>query len=77
MGWGQLNQLLMQVILMPCIGVVMSKSRRMARVLLTNGVVGLDFNAWGLYLVVVEGFEVILLRCLVYVSTGPYVILGI
>jgi hypothetical protein len=25
----------------------MSKSRRMTRVLLVNGVVGLDFDAWG------------------------------
>jgi hypothetical protein len=27
--------------------VVMLKSQRMARVLLTSGVVGLNFNAWG------------------------------
>jgi hypothetical protein len=47
MGWGQLNLLLMLVIIMPCIGVVMSKSRRMAGVLLVGGVVGLDFDAWG------------------------------
>jgi hypothetical protein len=43
----QLNILLMPVILMPCIGVVMLKSQRMVGVLLTSGVVGLDFDAWG------------------------------
>jgi hypothetical protein len=36
------------------IGVVMSKSRRRVGVLRTNGVVSLEFDAWGLYLIVVE-----------------------
>jgi hypothetical protein len=47
MGWGQLNLLLMLVILIHCIGVVMSKSQRMARASLIGGVMGLEFDAWG------------------------------
>jgi hypothetical protein len=66
----------MPVICMPCIRVVMSKSWRMARLLLVSSVVGLDFDAQGLYLVFVEGFDVNLLRCLVHVSTGQDACLG-
>jgi hypothetical protein len=39
--------LCMPVILMYCIGVVMSKSRRMVGALLIDGIVGLDFDPWG------------------------------
>jgi hypothetical protein len=47
MGRGKLNLLLMPIIIMPCVRVVMPKSWRMAEALLADGVVGLDFDAWG------------------------------
>jgi hypothetical protein len=50
LGWGEFNQLLMLLILMPRIGVLMNMSREMARSLLTDGVVGWDFNAKVVYL---------------------------
>jgi len=56
MGWEQINQLLMPVIRMHGIRVVMLKSKRRDRVLLIDDVVGLEFDAQGLYLVVIEGF---------------------
>jgi len=46
MGWGQLNILLRSLIIILCIGFVMPKSQRMARVLVIGVVVGLEFDAW-------------------------------
>jgi hypothetical protein len=45
-------------------------------VFLACGVVGLDFDAWGLYLVVVKRVEINLSRCLVYMSTDLDACLG-
>jgi hypothetical protein len=38
MGWGEINLLLMSIILIPCVGFLMSKSRRMVEVFLVCGV---------------------------------------
>jgi hypothetical protein len=47
MGWGQLNILLITLILMHCIRIMILKSQRVVGALLADGVMGLEFDAWG------------------------------
>jgi hypothetical protein len=60
---------------MPCIGVVMLKSKRMVGALLVDGVVGLDFDAWGCTWLLWRDFSQPF-EMLVYVSIDPDAYLG-